>query len=91
MIFLLQTENGFEGIFTICNGQVTTGSLGEYYGEDAVYEILRYNTGNFAFKPQELITEEPQIIASTTSLLMEGCRILDEETREDPISDTKVH
>lgn len=86
-ILRLNIENHIEGIFTICSGQVIAASMGESYGEDAFYEILRYNTGNFAFKPQEIITDEPQIVASTTSLLMEGCRMLDEETREDLVSD----
>ncbi len=71
--------NGGEGQFIINSGQVIAGEFEEITGADAVYESLRYNKGMFTFHPQEDIEKKPQIKISTTSLLMEGCRRLDEE------------
>jgi pSer/pThr/pTyr-binding forkhead associated (FHA) protein len=76
-ILNLQTDTG-EGAYLFEQGNVVTAKFAEKSGENAVYEVLRFVHGTFAFSPLEKISEPPQISAPTTMLLMEGCRILDE-------------
>lgn len=73
---MIKTENS-RGTFTIKQGQVIKGEFGEKVNEEAVYEVLNYTQGMFAFKPR-VVNDPPQISIDTTFLLMEGCRILDE-------------
>ncbi len=75
---MIKTDD-MRGSFTIKQGQVIKGEFGNKSNEEAVYEVLHYTKGMFAFKPR-MINEEPQISTETTFLLMEGCRILDEST-----------
>jgi pSer/pThr/pTyr-binding forkhead associated (FHA) protein len=81
-ILTLQTKSG-EGTFSVCNGRVVTASFNEKNGEQAVYETLKFNEGTFTFNPQEITVENPEITLTTTLLLMEGCRLLDEATKPD--------
>lgn len=76
-ILTLKTDD-VEGNFSIMDGQVATAEFGEKRGEDAVYDVLRCNSGTFAFMPQKIVNENPEIMINTTTLLMEGCRLLDE-------------
>ena len=62
-------------------------SLLKKNAEEAVYEVLNYNEGTFAFDPQDISFKKPEITASITSLLMEGCRLLDEASLNDPSAD----
>ena len=81
-ILTLSTSGG-EGSYTIISGQVSNAKFKEKRAEEAVYEVLKYNEGTFAFTPQEVTIKEPEITAYTTSLLMEGCRLLDEASLAD--------
>ena len=76
-ILTLSTSGG-EGSYTIISGQVVAAKFDGKRAEDAVYEVLKYNEGTFAFNPQEVTIKKPEITLHTTSLLMEGCRLLDE-------------
>jgi pSer/pThr/pTyr-binding forkhead associated (FHA) protein len=82
-ILTLKTDSG-EGVFTIKEGMVIVAELGKIHGENAVYEALKCKQGTFAFTPRNSITVKPKIMESTTSLLMEGCRLLDEENAPEP-------
>lgn len=86
-ILTLQTNRG-EGTFMISKGQVVTANFEEKDDAEAVFEVLRYNQGMFAFNPQDVTVRDPQITVSTTSLLMEGCRLLDEANIPDSSFDT---
>jgi pSer/pThr/pTyr-binding forkhead associated (FHA) protein len=76
-ILTLKTGTG-EGTYLFSQGNVVVAQFGDLTGEKAVFEVLQFNSGTFAFVPQEETTQTPQISISTTMLLMEGCRILDE-------------
>ncbi|MBN1982739.1 MAG: DUF4388 domain-containing protein [Chitinivibrionales bacterium] len=66
------------GTFSVYNGQIITAAFGNSTGESAVFEVLRYNHGTFAFNAAKIQTERPEITSNTTTLLIEGCRLLDE-------------
>jgi pSer/pThr/pTyr-binding forkhead associated (FHA) protein len=80
-ILALTTTQG-DGIFSICNGRVVAARFNDKSGEHAVYETLKFNTGTFTFTPQEVKVENPEITLTTTMLLMEGCRLLDEASQQ---------
>lgn len=75
---LTLSANGSEGTFAISDGQVVSAKFNDLAGEAAVYETLKFSEGTFSFNPQEISGENPEITTSTTFLLMEGCRLLDE-------------
>lgn len=81
-ILTLKTDGG-EGTYTVVSGQVVEATFNTKHAEDAVYEVLKFNDGTFAFNPQDISVKKPEITASITSLLMEGCRILDEASLAD--------
>jgi pSer/pThr/pTyr-binding forkhead associated (FHA) protein len=70
------------GNFIIKEGLVIKAEFGEKLNEEAVYEVLQFTKGMFAFKPR-VVNEEPQISLETKFLLMEGCRMLDERAAND--------
>jgi hypothetical protein len=73
----MKTATG-EAIYLFNQGNVVFAEFGKLTGEKAVFEVLQFNSGTFAFVPQEEVAQAPQINTSTTMLLMEGSRILDE-------------
>lgn len=75
---LVLTTGTGEGMISVSNGHVTNARFNQKSGEEAVYEILRYNTGSFKFTPGPVSAEHPEISESITFLLIEGCRRLDE-------------
>jgi pSer/pThr/pTyr-binding forkhead associated (FHA) protein len=89
-ILTLKTDEG-EGTYTIISGQVVKAEFGKKHAEEAVYEVLKFNDGMFAFDPQEVSVKKPEITASITSLLMEGCRILDEASLNDQRLDDVIN
>ncbi|MGD9209042.1 MAG: DUF4388 domain-containing protein, partial [Syntrophobacterales bacterium] len=54
-------------------------SLGELLGEQAFYELLTWEKGQFQFQPAEKISMKRQVHKDTMHLLMEGLRRLDEK------------
>lgn len=76
-ILEIKTTRG-KGIYKIYRGQVIAAQFGEFRAEKAVYEILNFSKGMFSFSPEDITAKNPQIKRSTTGLLMEGCRLLDE-------------
>jgi pSer/pThr/pTyr-binding forkhead associated (FHA) protein len=88
-ILTLKTNSG-EGTFSISNGRVATARFNEKTGEHAVYETLQFNEGTFSFKAQEVNVENPEITLTTTLLLMEGCRLLDEASRSESLPATNA-
>ncbi len=79
-----------EGTFSISSGRVVAARFNEITGEQAVYQTLNCNEGTFAFTPQEIPAENPEITMTTTFLLMEGCRLLDEASKPDTTSATRA-
>lgn len=74
--FTLSRDADHGSIF-LKNGQMVHASLGELVGEEAIYALAIWNSGDFQFTP----AEEPDrqtITKSNTNLLMEAARRLDE-------------
>ena len=87
-IIQLVSVSGKTGMFTLVrgaergyiylkNGQMVHARVGDLTGEEAVYALAIWNSGDFQFTPGE----EPESVTiekSNTSLLMESARRLDE-------------
>jgi hypothetical protein len=87
-IVQLMSVSGKTGVFTLVrggdrgyiylkNGQMVHSQIGEVSGEEAVYALAIWSSGDFQFTPNEE-TDENTIHKSNTSLLMEAARRLDE-------------
>jgi len=87
-IVQLMSVSGKTGVFTLTrgtergqiylkNGQMVHSRLGDVSGEEAVYALAIWSTGDFQFTASEE-TDEHTISKSNTSLLMEAARRLDE-------------
>lgn len=87
-IVQLMSVSGKTGVFTLTrgaergqiylkNGQMVHSRLGEVSGEEAVYALAIWSSGDFQFSASEE-SEERTITKSNTSLLMEAARRLDE-------------
>ncbi len=87
-IVQLMSVSGKTGVFTLVrggdrgyiylkNGQMVHSQIGDVTGEEAIYALAIWSSGDFQFTPNEE-TEENTIHKSNTSLLMEAARRLDE-------------
>ncbi|MGH9441037.1 MAG: DUF4388 domain-containing protein [Thermoanaerobaculia bacterium] len=87
-IVQLMSVSGKTGVFTLVrggdrgyiylkNGQMVHSQIGEVSGEEAVYALAIWSSGDFQFTPNEE-TDQNTIHRSNTSLLMEAARRLDE-------------
>jgi DNA-binding response OmpR family regulator len=61
-------------------GDIVAAALGSKQGVEAVYSFLAWHQGTFRFVPGE-VAERTPISESFDQLLLEGCRLLDEERR----------
>jgi CheY-like chemotaxis protein len=62
-------------------GEIVAASLGDRAGVQAVYAFLAWKEGHFKFTHVEVLEATP-VASSFDQLLLEGCRLLDEERRE---------
>lgn len=77
----LARGNGETAVLFMENGRLVHGSAGKHQGPEAVYEIIAWeDEGEFTVHKEETFPEAT-IQDSTESLLMEGCRLLDENRR----------
>jgi hypothetical protein len=87
-IVQLMSVSGKTGVFTLVrggdrgyiylkNGQMVHSQIGDVSGEEAIYALAIWSSGDFQFTPNEE-TDENTIHKSNTSLLMEAARRLDE-------------
>jgi pSer/pThr/pTyr-binding forkhead associated (FHA) protein len=76
-VLTIKTDLG-EGNYSIQAGRIANATFNGLSGEKAVFEALKANHGPFAFTPMFDLPDQPQKSLNITSLLMEGCRILDE-------------
>lgn len=65
------------GYIYLKNGQIVHASAGDLSGEEAVYALAIWSSGDFQFSPGEE-AERQTITKSNTNLLMEAARRLDE-------------
>jgi CheY-like chemotaxis protein len=69
---------------TLRRGRVVAAHLEnvpEPRNEECIYFLLEWSAGSFEFQQAETIEEPDQIAATTTHLLMEGARRIDESSR----------
>ena len=87
-IIQLVSVSGKTGMFTLVrgsergfiylkNGQMVHAKIGDLVGEEAIYALAIWSSGDFQFTPAEE-SESVSIHRSNTSLLMEAARRLDE-------------
>ncbi|HKK21036.1 MAG TPA: DUF4388 domain-containing protein [candidate division Zixibacteria bacterium] len=71
-----------ELILYLLQGQIIFASLADMVGPTAVYEAISWLDGKWTVEPiNENLMPEPNNDLSNESILMEGCRLLDEKTR----------
>ena len=75
-MFML-VRGGERGYIYLKNGRIVHAELGNLRGEEAVYALAIWSTGDFQFSPGKE-TETVTIEKTNTSLLMEAARRLDE-------------
>ncbi len=66
-----------QGVIYLKNGQMVHASVSDLIGEEAIYALAIWNSGEFRFAPGEE-SEQQTIKKSNTNLLMESARRLDE-------------
>ena len=71
------TRDGEEGRIYLKEGQIVHAAHGNLSGEDAIYALTIWETGQFEFKLGE-VSSEKSITRRNTSLLMEVARRLEE-------------
>jgi hypothetical protein len=71
------TRDNERGFIYLKNGQMTHAVVGDVMGEEAIYNLAIWNTGEFQFSPNEE-PDRQTITKSNTNLLMEAARRLDE-------------
>jgi Domain of unknown function (DUF4388) len=77
-----QDDSGEEqiAVFGLRDGEIITATLQELTGPEAVYAFLAWSRGKFRFVPGDPGPGVP-LAPSLEHLLLEGCRLLDEQRR----------
>lgn len=70
-------ESRRRGAVYFQDGSIVHAEVGTSTGEEAFFELMRWNDGEFSFEP-EVTSEEASVRLSGTNLLMEGARRSDE-------------
>ncbi len=70
-------SKGESGQVDFAEGGVVDAALGKWIGEEAIYQMLKFTEGDFAFDPT-IKTTSRRISQSTDAILLEGMRRLDE-------------
>ena len=71
------TRDDDRGFIFLKGGQMVHASVGDLVGEEAIYSLAIWNSGEFQFNPGEE-ADRQTIAKSNTNLLMEAARRLDE-------------
>ena len=71
------------GRIVIRAGEIDSATIGELSGEKALFRMLAWSSGCFAFEPGS-VPGEPEMTTPTRSLLAEGLRQIDEWNRLAP-------
>lgn len=83
LLSLKDSRTGIIGRIFLRRGQVISAKLGETdTGKECVYDMLNWQAGTFSFNAMEVDMEDT-INSSTTHILMEGARLIDEASREE--------
>jgi len=74
----LTRSNGEQAVIHLQNGDLIHGICGKLKGSDAIYRVIVWEEdGEYSVEPTDEFPE-PNISLPLESILMEGCRILDE-------------
>lgn len=86
ILSLKDSRTGTVGRIFLRGGQVIAAKLSKsnMAGKESVYEMLSWKAGTFSFNATEVDMED-EIKSSTTHLLMEGARLIDEANRDDSL------
>jgi hypothetical protein len=76
-ILSLETPDG-SGIICFRNGSPIHAETGKHCGFDAALALIGARLGSFCFEPQD-VSFESTLACSVTEMLLEGCRLEDEE------------
>ena len=77
------TGDDKELIIYLNQGVIVYAKCDDKEGPEAVYEGLAWNDGNWSVQPvSESSIPEPNNTMPNESILMEGCRLLDERERD---------
>jgi CheY-like chemotaxis protein len=63
------------------NGEIIYAATETLSGEDAIYEVLTWKAGFFQVVTPDKLPER-NVFGSTEAIMLEGCRLMDEESRE---------
>ena len=85
---IIRDKEKSEAILIFAQGEIVQGQYGPHKGEEAVYAILSQEEGEFKFLQGNVPDPTHPIGVKTFSLLLEGCRRLDEVSFTQP-EDTK--
>lgn len=79
---LILSNNGDKCEMFFTDGQINHATYGNLKGEEAVYKVLLWTSGNFEINFNG-ISREQTVSRTTQGLLMEGLRLLDESNRDE--------
>jgi len=79
---VLTITNDGQGFVYINQGNLWAVRKGDLNGEEAFYEIVKLKQGAFSFEVSD-VTVEQNIHNSTMNVLMEACRVTDEENNKE--------
>lgn len=85
VLSLRDSDTAMVGRIFLRKGQVISAKLDQLpdkSGKECVYAMLAWQVGTFSFSATKVDMEDT-INASTTHLLMEGARLIDEAKRDD--------
>lgn len=80
LITLQNQENKSAKVY-IHQGEIIHAGCGELQGETAVYELLTWKSGFFQIKTPKQLPER-NVFGSTEAMMLEGCRLMDEDLRD---------
>ena len=70
-------NTGRQGGIAFVDGSVVHAAVDDLVGEEAFFELMVWNEGQFAFEP-DVLSEKNTVRQSSTNLLLEGARRKDE-------------
>ena len=77
----LRNEAGCTASVYLHNGEIIHAATETLSGEAAIYEVLTWRSGFFQVATPDKLPER-NVFGSTEAIMLEGCRLMDEESRE---------
>jgi hypothetical protein len=78
-VLTIQDARGQRGKLIFVDGEIAAATYGSKMAEEAVYGVLAVKSGKFDFLPCTPPPVPSPITKKTMSLLLEGCRLIDED------------